>query len=348
RRANRGLWKLRGKAHYSRMLQFGWPIRTAMWTRRAWPRDTFPDVIWAISSSNLMGVFAGRYLSKIYQRPFVMELHDPPLYPDDAGPPSVVRRGFSRCVRQSAAIVTTTHSYARYLSQAYKLPDEHVVPIYLSYRGDIQTPLPKRATDRFVFLHAGSLTTSRGKNARTLLEALAVLFKKRPSCQPHIRLRLLGGGEGTAEFRTLAAQLHVSDALECLDEVPREQFRAELDAADVLLVIKYVEQKYDMQIPGKLFEYLGTGKPILGLMRRTTEGAEILQRSGLGTVPEFGQVEALSQSMLELWDNRERLHAVYRADQDYVRQFSSDAMVDRVDLLLNRLAAKSDALDGGR
>ena len=80
RRANRGLWKLRGRANYDRAFNFGWATRTARWARTQW-RAERPDVIWAISSSNLAGVTAGRYLSRISARPLVTELQDPPLYP---------------------------------------------------------------------------------------------------------------------------------------------------------------------------------------------------------------------------------------------------------------------------
>ena len=133
--------------------------------------------------------------------------------------------------------------------------------------------------------------------------------------------------------------MNLSEALEFLDEVPYDQFKKELDAADVLLVIKYVEEQYEMQIPGKLFEYLGAGKPILGIMRGSTEAAEILKRSRVGIVPEYGNPESLGRSILELWSQRGRLHEIYRADADYVARFSSESMAQRVHELLSGVVA---------
>jgi glycosyltransferase involved in cell wall biosynthesis len=296
-------------------------------------------VIWAISSSNLAGVTAGRYLSRIWARPLVAELQDPPLYPGSDPSTSEIQRSFRRCLRASAAIVTTTAAYANHLRDEYALPADRVVPIYLSYRGGLTVPGASTRPDDLVLLHAGSLTTSRGQNARTLLEALALVFAKDPSCRGRIRLRLVGGGT-TAPLKRLAERMNLSEALEFLDEVPYDQFKKELDAADVLLVIKYVEEQYEMQIPGKLFEYLGTGKPILGIMRGSAEAAEILKRSRVGIVPEYGNPESLGRSILELWSQRGRLHEIYRADADYVDRFSSESMAQRVHELLSGVVAR--------
>ncbi len=340
RRANRGLWKLKGKAYYERTFQFGWAARTAQWAKRAW-RSNLPDVIWTISSSNLSGAIAGRYLSQIFSRPYVMELRDPPVYPgDDAPCPGFMCR-FNRSLCHSSAVVTTTESYAAHLRKENGLNEEQVVPIYRSYRGELAKPLAKKNGDELILLHAGSLTTSRGENARVLFESLALVFKNNPSCRGRIRLRLIGGGRGTEEFKQLAAKMNLSTALECVDEMPFEQVKKEMEAADVLLVIKYLEDKYKMQIPGKLFESLGTGKPILGVMRRSTEAAKILNHSGLGIVPEQMDVATFSRIIIELWNNRDRLNEVYQAKEDYVKQFSPEIMAQRVDELLRNVVTKS-------
>ena len=139
RRANRALWKLRGKANYARATQFGWAVKTAGWAKHAWRAEP-PDVVWTVSSSNLSSAIAGRYLSHVFARPLVVELHDPPLYPGRRASNSEIQRAFQRCIRASSAIVTTTAAYARHLRDEYKLPPERVVPIYLSYRGGLIVP----------------------------------------------------------------------------------------------------------------------------------------------------------------------------------------------------------------
>ena len=51
-------------------------------------------------------------------------------------------------------------------------------------------------------------------------------------------------------------------------------------------------------------------------------------------ITEHGNVEMLGRAILDLWRHRGRLHETYRADADYVNQFSSANLARRVDGLL--------------
>jgi hypothetical protein len=107
-----------------------------------------------------------------------------------------------------------------------------------------------------------------------------------------------------------------------------------MDAADALVVIKYADPRFDMQIPGKLFQYLPRGKPILGIMRPSTEAAEILRRSGVGLVAANNDIDRIAGHVLQIWRNRGQLHRMCKPDAVYIEQFSRRRMAQRCHSLL--------------
>ena len=107
--------------------------------------------------------------------------------------------------------------------------------------------------------------------------------------------------------------------------------------SDVLVVIKQPDPAYGMQIPGKLFQYLPFGKPILGIMERTSEAAGVLRQSGLGITSGYEEADLTARQLLELWRGREALAEDYRPNWDYIMQFSRSHMALKVSGLLRGL-----------
>ena len=58
-----------------------------------------------------------------------------------------------------------------------------------------------------------------------------------------------------------------------------------LEEADALLL---VQPQSDVQVPGKLFEYICIGRPILALVPRASAIEQILQKSGIPHVCIYG------------------------------------------------------------
>ena len=65
--------------------------------------------------------------------------------------------------------------------------------------------------------------------------------------------------------------------LEMRAQVPRSEAQRLLEEADALLL---VQPQSDVQVPGKLFEYICIGRPILALVPRASAIEHILQKSG--------------------------------------------------------------------
>jgi glycosyltransferase involved in cell wall biosynthesis len=136
-------------------------------------------------------------------------------------------------------------------------------------------PLP--GDGRFTMLHAGSLYGGRKPTA--LLAALAALRDRgvidaRSFCFRQIGRVALSGFDMAQERNRLGLQ----EIVEILPSMPRRDILREMISASCLLLL---QPGTTVSIPGKLFEYLTAGRPLLALAEEG-ETSDIVRESGQG------------------------------------------------------------------
>jgi glycosyltransferase involved in cell wall biosynthesis len=119
--------------------------------------------------------------------------------------------------------------------------------------------------------------------------AAARLAGESNSAAPPERFVLIGDGN---RRRALETQASGVDAIELIDPLPAAEFRAALDAADILLVNE-LPGVGAMAVPSKLTSYFVAGKPILAATDPSSGSAEELRASGAGVVVSPGVPQAL-------------------------------------------------------
>lgn len=149
------------------------------------------------------------------------------------------------------------------------------------------------------FAHFGSLGGSR--NLKVLLEGLSLLLDERPELADLIRLDLFG----TCDQLSLRLMKRFSHPQIITDfgRVPRKESIADMVRSDILLLIQNTEEFSAETIPSKVYEYLHTGRPILGLVYRNTELAELLTGQGHRAVDAASALEVKNgiAQMAEQW-----------------------------------------------
>jgi glycosyltransferase involved in cell wall biosynthesis len=334
RRWYRGIWKIRGAAYYHHRLATDWARRVRDWIAD-WPAAR-PSLVWAVGSQDLNSLIAGRYIADYFAAPLVLDLNDPPSSSRMSDLHPCLHATFASCLRRSSAVITTTNSYARHLVATHGLAPHRVRAIYLAYPDEATTSFNTNAdaaeslTKPLTLLHAGSLHTGNGRNARSLVEALAKWLEQQPAARGHVCLRLVGGGAGGDEAQRLAVQLGLGDTVQATPPVAFHEVQSEMARADVLVVIKFADAQHDLQIPGKLFQYLPQGKPILGIMRPHTEAATILRESGCGLVVANDDIPQLAATLERLWQahqNRSRMAELISPNVSFIEKFSRNAAI---------------------
>lgn len=144
---------------------------------------------------------------------------------------------------------------------------------------DTSNLLPLEAAEieteqRFVLLHTGSLY-ARGRDPQVLFLALSQLKKQGDISSANFVLRLRGE-HNQGIYQPKAQALDIDDLIEFLPRVSHAQCLLEMQQVSALLLVQ--GDIFYSQIPGKLYEYLASNKPIMALTKQGTETANLVTK----------------------------------------------------------------------
>lgn len=222
-------------------------------------------------------------------------------------------------------VASTSHCMAdetRKLAQ--ELPKIPITPFGVdmdAYAGHKPEPAEQK-----IKLVIGTVKTMKPKyGIDTLIEAFAVLQKalqnKGELRAPKIELRLVGGGEQTADLRLLAMRLGVADNVKFIGQVPHAQVPLELAKLDI-----YVALSRQESFGVAIIEAGAAGRPVVvsdvgGLPEVTVDGVT-------GFVVPRENIAAAAAAIERLVLDARLRHQMGRAGQAHVAQhYSWDACV---------------------
>jgi glycosyltransferase involved in cell wall biosynthesis len=206
------------------------------------------------------------------------------------------RRMEKRVVTKANAVIVTTKWNARAMQETY--PGAHVTRISNGYDGgemrglESATPPPRPLR----IVHAGMLTQNR--SATPFLEALARVITADPSLRGELAVEFIGPREDANEHSVV--RLGLGDVVRFRDPLPHvDTLRAER-AAHVLLLVKHADPRYDGLVPGKLYEYIGLGRPVLALAPpgEARDLVTSLERGEVASPSDVAAVERALRTML--------------------------------------------------
>ncbi|WP_198034082.1 glycosyltransferase [Acidihalobacter ferrooxydans] len=251
-----------------------------------------PEAIWStypIASAHGIAV----RLQSRSGLPWVADFRDPMLYDAKSGDDG--RSGLieleRRIVRQASACVFVTECARECYQKRYaglsRTSFEHIPNGY-----DESVLLARRAvagehggtrTGCLRLLHSGALYPE-GRSPKSLFRVLAAL-RAAGGLAPHSVQVILRGSLDAGEQRDYAALLRshdLADVVRFAPALPRAEALHEQLEVDGLLLLQ--GSRFNAQIPAKVYEYLGLGKPIFALTDPRGETARVLSSGPAATV----------------------------------------------------------------
>lgn len=133
--------------------------------------------------------------------------------------------------------------------------------------------------DRLVITHAGYFYGPR--RPHSILDAIRLLRERaQPSRSPFLQLIGTPTYEGRC-LKSLAAEFGVEDSVNVLGEIPHRKALEAMKGSDIQLLVGFSGQGSEFQVPAKLFEYLGVGRPILALTPKRGAICDVLEQGGV-------------------------------------------------------------------
>jgi glycosyltransferase involved in cell wall biosynthesis len=133
-----------------------------------------------------------------------------------------------------------------------------------------------------------------------------------------------------------AAQMGVGDLVRVEGYYPKAESAARIQACD-LLFLPLETGPDPLFIPGKTFDYLKQGKPVL-ILGHQSDCTDILVRAGIGILLDPFDPDHIADHLATLVRERASLPQRYQVDRDYVRShFHFEALTAQLDAVFMEL-----------
>ena len=146
----------------------------------------------------------------------------------------------------------------------------------------------------FSLAHIGSLLSER--NPTILWESLSELLHEIPDFKSHFELKLMGAL--SQEVLQSIADYQLGAYTTNLGYVSHQVALEQQRKSQILLLIEIDSKDTQSIIPGKLFEYMVSERPILALGPEGSDFAEIVKETNTGSFFLYHQKEALKAQIL--------------------------------------------------
>lgn len=183
-----------------------------------------------------------------------------------------------RVVEGADAVVAASRLHAERLRAGSAGRVKRVVHLPNGFEPEPAEPDAGPASDASFFTLVFTGTLSLMPETEVLMEALHDLLARRPEARRRLRVRLAGPYDTSYEDRAVA--LGLRGIVEFTGPLPHAEARALQRRADLLLLWRPRGEGYRTMVPGKLYEYLDAGRPVLALLDEGDEAADLVRRGG--------------------------------------------------------------------
>ncbi len=138
---------------------------------------------------------------------------------------------------------------------------------------------------QFSLAHIGSFLSER--NPRLLWESLVELINEVPGFEKHLEIKLIGAV--SQEVLETISAFGLNSYLNNLGYVSHAEAVAHQRKSQVLLLIEINSEETKSIIPGKLFEYMVSNRPIIAIGPQGSDFAEIITETNTGVFFDYSE-----------------------------------------------------------
>lgn len=162
---------------------------------------------------------------------------------------------------------------------------------------DIEKVSKEPLDNKFTLAHIGSFLSDR--NPRILWEALQELIAENKDFKTDFELKLLGAT--SQEVLDTIAEFKLTDYVRNLGYVSHEEAVIHQRKSQVLLLIEIDSEDTKSIIPGKVFEYMVSERPIIALGPKGSDFADIITKTNTGLFFTYHEKASLKALLLKYY-----------------------------------------------
>jgi hypothetical protein len=320
--------------------RIGW-LRRATDVGRRTVDDLKVDAIYT-SSPPYTCALIGRALKRKTSLPWVAGFRDPwtgfLTTPDRWFLPAMIDRALERSVFTEADAVEC--AWQGIIDDAHgKVPNLPLTKFHHVPNGYDSADLPDveyQRNERFTITYTGSMYGRRTPKA--LLAALELLEQRGQLSPSQIVLRCVG--RFGAEVQEMLEKTTFASSVETIDYVPHSESIAHLMRSEMSLLIVDDAKESAEIVPGKVYEYLGVGRPILALAPSNSAIEQLIHETRAGSSRQQVDVEGIAEDLLTAYRRWERNEPIATVDAEAVKKYERRESAKQLAHILDTLVEK--------
>jgi glycosyltransferase involved in cell wall biosynthesis len=225
----------------------------------------------------------GLVLKRRYQLPWLIDLRDPWRHRNK--PLSLLNRSWEafmerRIMKRADMVITNAPIACSTLQSAFPQYKDKIHTITNGYDpGTLPAALmPPRLPGTVSMVHTGEIY--EGRDPLAFLDAVKDLFGIPQNGHRPLHITFLGrNNNGSCNLRQEVRQRRLDSLVEVGGQVEYNQSLEHMARAHILLLLDAPGRRAG--VPAKLYEYIGTGRPVLALAEPDSDVAWVLRESGI-------------------------------------------------------------------
>ena len=194
---------------------------------------------------------------------------------------------------------------------------------------DVEKVEKQPLDSKFSLAHIGSFLSER--NPKILWESLFELVNENPNFKNDLEIKLIGAV--SQEVLSTISDYNLNSFVNNLGYVSHSEAVAHQRKSQVLLLIEIDSEDTKSIIPGKLFEYMVSERPIIAIGPKDSDFAEIITTTNTGNFFEYDKKEKLKATILNFYHlYKEHNLKVYPVG---LQQYSRKNLTQKLTQILN-------------
>jgi glycosyltransferase involved in cell wall biosynthesis len=189
----------------------------------------------------------------------------------------------------------------------------------------------KRPNDKFTVTYTGSMYGRR--NPSSLFAALESLIKNGKLNQDEFTLKFIGRFGN--EVHEMFEQASFRSSIEVINYMPHQESIVELMKSDLLLLVVDESKESEEIVPGKVYEYIGTGKPLMAIAPEESAIADLMMETKAGMLAHQSNIDKIEDIFMTYFNDWKNGTKSINPDFEVIRSYERRESAKKLAELLN-------------